>query len=97
MTRWRPAAPGKPAGPKTRLLGYAPLFALSEVGLIIFFLQQRNLKQKFISLLKRFRISEDLDNDPEEIEQKLSGKWFLSLTHSSSSPQSLIYIIFMIF
>jgi len=33
------------------------------------------LKQKFISLLKRFRISEDLDNDPEEIEQKLSGKW----------------------
>ncbi|XP_059481521.1 phosphofurin acidic cluster sorting protein 2 isoform X2 [Neocloeon triangulifer] len=35
--------------------------------------RQRNLKQKFISLLKRFRISEDLDNDPEEIEQKLSG------------------------
>ncbi|CAB3384172.1 Hypothetical predicted protein [Cloeon dipterum] len=35
--------------------------------------RQRNLKQKFISLLKRFRISEDLDNDPEEIDQKLSG------------------------
>jgi hypothetical protein len=40
---------------------------------VTIFLQQRNLKQKFISLLKRFRISEDLDNDPEEIEQKLSG------------------------
>lgn len=37
MTRWRPAAPGKPAGPKTQLLGYAPLFALSEVSLINFF------------------------------------------------------------
>ncbi|GLH16283.1 Phosphofurin acidic cluster sorting protein 2 [Gryllus bimaculatus] len=39
-------------------------------------LQQRNLKQKFIALLKRFRVSEDLqglDNDQEEIGQKLSG------------------------
>ncbi|XP_015440258.1 PREDICTED: phosphofurin acidic cluster sorting protein 2 isoform X2 [Dufourea novaeangliae] len=37
-------------------------------------LQQRNLKQKFIALLKRrFRVSEDLDQDQEEIGQKLSG------------------------
>ncbi|XP_012153640.1 phosphofurin acidic cluster sorting protein KrT95D isoform X3 [Megachile rotundata] len=34
---------------------------------------QRNLKQKFIALLKRrFRVSEDLDQDQEEIGQKLS-------------------------
>lgn len=40
------------------------------------FLQQRNLKQKFIALLKRrFRVSEDLDQDQEEIGQKLSGKY----------------------
>ncbi|XP_043673284.1 phosphofurin acidic cluster sorting protein 2 isoform X3 [Vespula pensylvanica] len=36
-------------------------------------LEQRNLKQKFIALLKRFRVSEDLDHDQEEIGQKLSG------------------------
>ncbi|XP_014602201.1 PREDICTED: phosphofurin acidic cluster sorting protein 1 isoform X3 [Polistes canadensis] len=35
--------------------------------------RQRNLKQKFIALLKRFRVSEDLDHDQEEIGQKLSG------------------------
>ncbi|XP_076646175.1 phosphofurin acidic cluster sorting protein KrT95D isoform X5 [Halictus rubicundus] len=36
--------------------------------------RQRNLKQKFIALLKRrFRVSEDLDQDQEEIGQKLSG------------------------
>ncbi|XP_071439474.1 phosphofurin acidic cluster sorting protein 2 [Hetaerina americana] len=36
--------------------------------------RQRNLKQKFIALLKRFRVSEDLGNDDqEEIDQKLSG------------------------
>ncbi|XP_063231551.1 phosphofurin acidic cluster sorting protein 1 isoform X2 [Bacillus rossius redtenbacheri] len=38
--------------------------------------RQRNLKQKFIALLKRFRVSEDLqglDNDQEEIGQKLTG------------------------
>lgn len=38
--------------------------------------QQRNLKQKFIALLKRFRVNEDLhslDNDRETISQKLSG------------------------
>ncbi|XP_069681566.1 phosphofurin acidic cluster sorting protein 2 isoform X2 [Periplaneta americana] len=38
--------------------------------------RQRNLKQKFIALLKRFRVSEDLqglDNDQEAIGQKLSG------------------------
>lgn len=52
--------------------------SLVEAGLINVILQQRNLKQKFISLLKRFRISEDLDNDPEEIEQKLSGKRLFS-------------------
>ncbi|XP_034192599.1 phosphofurin acidic cluster sorting protein KrT95D isoform X4 [Osmia lignaria lignaria] len=35
--------------------------------------RQRNLKQKFIALLKRrFRVSEDLDQDQEEIGQKLS-------------------------
>lgn len=39
-------------------------------------LQQRNLKQKFIALLKRrFRVSEDLDQDQEEIGQKLSGNY----------------------
>lgn len=36
-------------------------------------LQQRNLKQKFIALLKRFRVSEELEHDQEEIGQKLSG------------------------
>ncbi|XP_021917147.1 phosphofurin acidic cluster sorting protein 1 isoform X2 [Zootermopsis nevadensis] len=38
--------------------------------------RQRNLKQKFIALLKRFRVSEDLqglDNDQEAIGQQLSG------------------------
>lgn len=35
--------------------------------------RQRNLKQKFIALLKRFRMFEDLDHDQEEIGQKLSG------------------------
>ncbi|XP_076165314.1 phosphofurin acidic cluster sorting protein KrT95D isoform X3 [Ptiloglossa arizonensis] len=36
--------------------------------------RQRNFKQKFIALLKRrFRVSEDLDQDQEEIGQKLSG------------------------
>ncbi|XP_076235348.1 phosphofurin acidic cluster sorting protein KrT95D isoform X2 [Calliopsis andreniformis] len=36
--------------------------------------RQRNLKQKFIALLKRrFRVSEDLDQDQVEIGQKLSG------------------------
>ncbi|XP_046401591.1 phosphofurin acidic cluster sorting protein 1 [Ischnura elegans] len=36
--------------------------------------RQRNLKQRFIALLKRFRVSEDLGNDDqEEIDQKLSG------------------------
>ncbi|XP_066589621.1 phosphofurin acidic cluster sorting protein 2 [Prorops nasuta] len=35
--------------------------------------RQRNLKQKFIALLKRFRVSEELENDQEEIGQKLSG------------------------
>ncbi|XP_033228222.1 phosphofurin acidic cluster sorting protein 2 isoform X3 [Belonocnema kinseyi] len=35
--------------------------------------RQRNLKQKFISLLKRFRVSEELEHDQEEISQKLSG------------------------
>ncbi|XKL59621.1 hypothetical protein PGB90_000637 [Kerria lacca] len=37
--------------------------------------RQRNLKQKFISLLKRFRVNEDLqslDNDQETISRKLS-------------------------
>nr|XP_050867707.1 phosphofurin acidic cluster sorting protein 2 isoform X6 [Vespula vulgaris] len=37
-------------------------------------LEQRNLKQKFIALLKRFRVSEDLDHDQEEIGQKLSER-----------------------
>lgn len=37
------------------------------------FYQQRNLKQKFIALLKRFRVSEELEHDQEEIGQKLSG------------------------
>jgi hypothetical protein len=47
--------------------------------------QQRNLKQKFIALLKRFRVNEDLhslENDRETISQKLSGifnKTFLIL------------------
>nr|XP_050867699.1 phosphofurin acidic cluster sorting protein 2 isoform X5 [Vespula vulgaris] len=36
--------------------------------------RQRNLKQKFIALLKRFRVSEDLDHDQEEIGQKLSER-----------------------
>ncbi|XP_076378835.1 phosphofurin acidic cluster sorting protein KrT95D isoform X9 [Megalopta genalis] len=37
--------------------------------------RQRNLKQKFIALLKRrFRVSEDLDQDQEEIGQKLSER-----------------------
>ncbi|XP_065211637.1 phosphofurin acidic cluster sorting protein 2 isoform X2 [Planococcus citri] len=38
--------------------------------------RQRNLKQKFISLLKRFRVNEDLqslDNDQETISRKLSA------------------------
>ncbi|XP_076665880.1 phosphofurin acidic cluster sorting protein KrT95D isoform X2 [Andrena cerasifolii] len=36
--------------------------------------RQRNLTQKFIALLKRrFKVSEDLDQDQEEIGQKLSG------------------------
>ncbi|KAJ8670159.1 hypothetical protein QAD02_001418 [Eretmocerus hayati] len=35
--------------------------------------RQRNLKQKFIALLKRFRVSEDLEHDQGEIEQKLTG------------------------
>ncbi|KYN32168.1 Phosphofurin acidic cluster sorting protein 2 [Trachymyrmex septentrionalis] len=35
--------------------------------------RQRNLKQKFIALLKRFRVSEELEHDQEEIGQKLSG------------------------
>ncbi|XP_060856298.1 phosphofurin acidic cluster sorting protein 1 isoform X2 [Metopolophium dirhodum] len=38
--------------------------------------RQRNLKQKFIALLKRFRVNEDLhslENDRETISQKLSG------------------------
>ncbi|XP_029170950.1 phosphofurin acidic cluster sorting protein 2 isoform X2 [Nylanderia fulva] len=35
--------------------------------------RQRNLKQKFIALLKRFRVSEELEHDQEEIGTKLSG------------------------
>ncbi|XP_043273546.1 phosphofurin acidic cluster sorting protein 2 isoform X3 [Venturia canescens] len=35
--------------------------------------RQRNLKQKFIALLKRFRVSEELEHDQEEIGQKLSA------------------------
>uniref|UniRef100_A0ABD2VYS7 Phosphofurin acidic cluster sorting protein 2 n=1 Tax=Trichogramma kaykai TaxID=54128 RepID=A0ABD2VYS7_9HYME len=35
--------------------------------------RQRNLKQKFIALLKRFRVSEELEHDQEEIGQKLTG------------------------
>ncbi|XP_031785463.1 phosphofurin acidic cluster sorting protein 2 isoform X2 [Nasonia vitripennis] len=35
--------------------------------------RQRNLKQKFIALLKRFRVSEELEHDQEEISQKISG------------------------
>lgn len=35
--------------------------------------RQRNLKQKFIALLKRFRVSEELEHDQAEIGQKLSG------------------------
>ncbi|XP_023288747.1 phosphofurin acidic cluster sorting protein 1-like, partial [Orussus abietinus] len=35
--------------------------------------RQRNLKQKFKALLKRFRVSEELEHDQEEIGQKLSG------------------------
>lgn len=42
---------------------------------IVVYLQQRNLKQKFIALLKRFRVSEELEHDQEEIGQKLSGKY----------------------
>ncbi|XP_023245511.1 phosphofurin acidic cluster sorting protein 2 [Copidosoma floridanum] len=34
--------------------------------------RQRNLKQKFIALLKRFRVSEELEQDQEEIGQKLA-------------------------
>lgn len=40
--------------------------------------QQRNLKQKFIALLKRFRVSEDLqglENDQEEMAQKLGNPY----------------------
>jgi len=33
------------------------------------------LKQKFIALLKRFRVSEELEHDQEEIGQKLSGTY----------------------
>lgn len=29
-------------------------------------MQQRNLKQKFIALLKKFKITEDLDNEADE-------------------------------
>lgn len=50
------------------------------------FLQQRNLKQKFIALLKRrFRVSEDLDQDQEEIGQKLSGKYtYINCSYSKT-------------
>ena len=43
---------------------------------VSFSLQQRNLKQRFVALLKRFKVSEDLQTvfaGNQEIEQKLSG------------------------
>ena len=59
-------------------------------------LQQRNLKQKFIALLKRFRVSEELEHDQEEIDQKLSG-WcdrylFTSITRFVYIKQSILAI-----
>lgn len=58
------------------------LTAIRYSFLVLNYFQQRNLKQKFISLLKRFRVNEDLqalDNDQETISRKLSGKCILWL------------------
>lgn len=51
----------------------APGLSLHLHSDVYYVLQQRNLKQKFIALLKRFRVSEELEHDQEEIGQKLSG------------------------
>lgn len=37
--------------------------------------RQRNLKQKFVSLLKKFKVTDpDLENEQGSLDQKLSGK-----------------------
>ena len=38
--------------------------------------RQRNLKQKFVSLLKKFKVTdpEELDHEQANLDQKLSGK-----------------------
>ena len=40
--------------------------------------RQRNLKQKFVSLLKKFKVTdpEELDHEQANLDQKLSGKIF---------------------
>ena len=43
--------------------------------------RQRNLKQKFVSLLKKFKVTdpEELDHEQANLDQKLSGNCFLSI------------------
>jgi hypothetical protein len=58
------------------------------------------LKQKFIALLKRFRVSEDLqglDNDQEAIGQQLSGMctiYDVTGKKGKVSDTSVLYIVF---
>jgi hypothetical protein len=54
------------------------------------------LKQKFIALLKRFRVSEDLqglDNDQEAIGQQLTGKCTFQEVIESSENVSFSQIM----
>jgi hypothetical protein len=43
--------------------------------------RQRNLKQKFVSLLKKFKVTdpEELDQEQASLDQKLSGKFLFFL------------------
>lgn len=64
----------------------------------LFCFQQRNLKQKFISLLKRFRVSEDLqglDHDQEELamSHKLTGEATWTLPRHFTHPLDCVCVL----
>uniref|UniRef100_A0A8C1ZFE7 Phosphofurin acidic cluster sorting protein 1 n=1 Tax=Cyprinus carpio TaxID=7962 RepID=A0A8C1ZFE7_CYPCA len=63
---------------ETRLTNHSPVFQshsiLSELccrGFIVLFLQQPNIKQKFVALLKRFKVSDEVTSafSPEQIQE----------------------------
>lgn len=54
--------------------------------------RQRNLKQKFVSLLKKFKVTdpEELDQEQANLDQKISGKYRAYMLFGRLFPKAVI-------